>query len=48
MMHSNELTIGTSPYSRTEKKHIDIMNRTDIVFKAARNMVIKELNFLTA
>lgn len=36
MMHSNELTLGTSPYSRTKRKHIDLMKRADIVFKAAK------------
>ena len=36
MLHSNELTVGNSPYSKNKKRQKALIDRIEIVFNAAR------------
>ena len=41
MFHSNELAIGTSPYSKTPSLHRKLLKRIELVFKLAKEYGIK-------
>ena len=41
MLHSNELTVGNSPYSKNEEMQEALMNRIEIVFNAAQRFGYK-------
>ena len=41
MLHSNELVLGTSPYSKNKYKQEALIKRIEIVFKAAKSFGYK-------